>query len=72
MLNAIMFLVNQADLTKSLDVLWKGLLAIVVVVGIIMIVTAVMQKISYSAAERKKKKDDRPDADKKEKFRGSE
>lgn len=66
MLNTIMFLVNQADLTKSLDVLWKGLLAIVVVVGIIMIVTAVMQKISYSAAERKKKKDDRPDADKKE------
>lgn len=66
MLNAIMFLVNQADLTKSLDVLWKGLLAIVVVVGIIMIVTAVMQKISYSAAERKKKKDDRTDADKKE------
>lgn len=66
MLNAIMFLVNQADLTKSLDVLWKGLLAIVVVVGIIMIVTAVMQKISYSAAERKKKKEDRPDADKKE------
>ena len=66
MLNAIIFLVNQADLTKSLDVLWKGLLAIVVVVGIIMIVTAVMQKISYSAAERKKKKDDRPDADKKE------
>ena len=66
MLNANMFLVNQADLTKSLDVLWKGLLAIVVVVGIIMIVTAVMQKISYSAAERKKKKDDRPDADKKE------
>lgn len=66
MLNVIMFLVNQADLTKSLDVLWKGLLAIVVVVGIIMIVTAVMQKISYSAAERKKKKDDRPDADKKE------
>lgn len=66
MLNAIMFLVNQADLTKSLDVLWKGLLAIVVVVGIIMIVTAVMQKISYSAAERKKKKDDRPDVDKKE------
>lgn len=66
MLNAIMFLVNQADLTKSLDVLWKGLLTIVVVVGIIMIVTAVMQKISYSAAERKKKKDDRPDADKKE------
>lgn len=66
MLNAIMFLVNQADLTKSLDVLWKGLLAIVVVVGIIMIVTAVMQKISYAAAERKKKKDDRPDADKKE------
>ncbi len=66
MLNAIMFLVNQADLTKSLDVLWKGLLAIVVVVGIIMIVTAVMQKISYSAAELKKKKDTRPDADKKE------
>lgn len=66
MLNAIMFLVNQADLTKSLDVLWKGLFAIVVVVGIIMIVTAVMQKISYAAAERKKKKDDRPDADKKE------
>lgn len=66
MLNAIMFLVNQADLTKSLDVLWKGLLAIVVVVGIIMLVTAVMQKISYSAAERKKKKDDRPDADNKE------
>ena len=66
MLNAIMFLVNQADLTKSLDVLWKGLLAIVVVVGIIMIVTDGMQKISYSAAERKKKKDDRPDADKNE------
>lgn len=54
MLNAILFIVNQADLIKSLNILWKGLLAIVVVVGIVMIVTAIMQKISYRAADKKK------------------
>ena len=54
MINAILFLVNQADLMKSLNILWKGLLAIIVVVGIVMIVTAIMQKISYRAADKKK------------------
>ena len=54
MINAILFLVNQTDLMKSLNILWKGLLAIVVVVGIIMIITAIMQKISYRAADKKK------------------
>lgn len=66
MLNAILLLVNQADLMKSLDVLWKGLVAIVVVVGIIMIVTAIMQKISYVAADKKKARADTEKSDKTE------
>lgn len=64
MLNAILFLVNQADLIKSLNILWKGLLAIVVVVGIVMIVTAIMQKISYRAADKKKAEAAKPDPNK--------
>ena len=66
MLNVILFLVNQADLMKSLDVLWKGLVAIVVVVGIIMIVTAIMQKISYAASDKKKANADTEKSDKTE------
>ena len=63
MINAILFLVNQADLMKSLNILWKGLLAIIVVVGIVMIVTAIMQKISYRAADKKKATENPPRGD---------
>ena len=51
---------------KSLDVLWKGIVAIVVVVGIIMIVTAIMQKISYAVADKKKASADTEKSDKTE------
>lgn len=45
MLNFIFSLV-KADLITSLNVLWKGLVAIIIVIGLIMIATTIMNKIS--------------------------
>lgn len=41
------------NLTAALEILWKGMLAIVVVVGIIMAVTYLMQFISKKAEDKK-------------------
>ena len=48
--------INQEALTKSLNILWQGLLAVVVVVGIIIAVTYIMLYISKRIAENKEKK----------------
>lgn len=59
-MNALCTLVaafNKADLLTSLDILWKGLLAVVIVVGLIIIATFVMNAISYKIAKRKEEKE---------------
>lgn len=53
-------LLSQAEsvsenLISALNVLWKGMLAIVVVVGIIIAVTYLMQFISDKTQEKKRK-----------------
>lgn len=43
----------SSNLTAALEILWKGMLAIVVVVGLIMAVTYLMQFISKKAEDKK-------------------
>ena len=45
--------VNQEALSKSLTILWKGLLAVVVVVLIVISVTYLMQSISEKSEKKK-------------------
>ena len=47
---------DSETVLKSLEILWKGLLAIVIVVGIIILVTYIMQYISKRISESKQKK----------------
>ena len=44
------------NLMKSLNILWQGLLAILIVVGIIILVTYLMQNISEKARAKKEQK----------------
>ena len=44
-------------LPLSLDIFWKGMLAIAVVVGICMAVTALMTKLDRAAEARKQEKE---------------
>ncbi len=47
----LLLAINTEDLNKSLEILWKGMLAIVAVVGIVIIVTYIMQAISTEENE---------------------
>lgn len=53
----LLLAINTEDLNKSLEILWKGMLAIVAVVGIAIIVTYIMQAISKKSAEKKEIKE---------------
>ncbi len=53
----LLLAINTDDLNKSLEILWKGLLAIVAVVGIVIIVTYIMQAISKSVAKKREAKE---------------
>lgn len=48
--------IDTETVLKSLEILWKGLLAIVIVVGIIMLITYFMQSVSKRIEENKQKK----------------
>lgn len=48
--------IDTENVLKSLEILWKGLLAIVIVVGIIMLITYFMQYVSKRIEENKQKK----------------
>lgn len=48
--------IDTKTVLKSLEILWKGLLAIVIVVGIIMLITYFMQYVSKRIEENKQKK----------------
>ncbi len=49
------------NLIVTLNVFWKGMLAIIAVVGIIIAVTYLMQFISKKAENRKKQSESKPD-----------
>ena len=53
----LLLAINTDDLNKSLEILWKGLLAIVAVVGIVIIVTYIMQAISKNVAKKREAKE---------------
>lgn len=48
--------IDTETVLKSLEILWKGLLAIVIVVGIIMLITYFTQYVSKRIEENKQKK----------------
>lgn len=48
--------IDTETVLKSLEILWKGLLAIVIVVGIIVLITYFMQYVSKRIEENKQKK----------------
>lgn len=49
MLNWLLLAINKEALTKSINILWQGLLAMVVVIGVIIIVTYIIQNLSERA-----------------------
>ena len=49
MLNWLLLAINKEALTKSINILWQGLLAMVVVIGIIIIATYIIQNLSERA-----------------------
>ena len=59
-MNMLTLLVNNADLLKSLEIMWKGVVAIFVVIALIIIVTKVVNKvcvdIDMKREEREKEK----------------
>ena len=55
MINALLLAINMETLTKSLNILWQGILAMVVVIGVIMLVTYFMQYVATITKEEKQK-----------------
>ena len=59
-MNMLTLLVNNADLLKSLEIMWKGVVAIFVVIALIIIVTKIVNKvcvnIDMKREEREKEK----------------
>ena len=51
------------NLMKSLNILWQGLLAILIVVGIIILVTYLMQNASEKAQAKKRENDSDDNSD---------
>ena len=47
----------KADLITSLNILWQGLLAIVIVIGAIILVTTLMNKVVERRAKKKAERD---------------
>ena len=48
-------------MTKSLNILWQGIVAILIVVGVIIIVTYLMQFVSKKIDAAKERKNSPPD-----------
>lgn len=63
MLNLIAAIeIDMDTLYKALEITWKGMLAILIVIGVIMLVTYLMQIISSKASAKKNVKIELPDA----------
>ena len=46
--------INTADLWKSLEIMWKGMLAIFVVIGIIILITFLLNTLTKKREKKKK------------------
>ena len=58
-MNIFALLINTADLLKSLEIMWKGVVAIFVVIALIIIVTKIVNKACVSMdIKREKKKEE--------------
>ncbi|MBR2646159.1 MAG: OadG family protein [Clostridia bacterium] len=45
MLNTISLLISKTDVNKALEIMWKGLVAIFVVIALVIIVTVLVNKL---------------------------
>ena len=59
MLN-LLLAINKSDLLKSLDIMWKGVLAIFVVIALVIVTTTLVNKACVAA---EKKAEEKKDAD---------
>ncbi|MDR2202376.1 MAG: hypothetical protein LBP26_06440 [Clostridiales bacterium] len=59
---AVLRAVSGEDITRSLGILWKGMLAIAIVLTVVFAATLIMNAVSRRIADKKSKVDDRPDA----------
>ena len=58
MINALTLLaINMDHLWKSLEIMWKGVVAIFVVIALVILVTMLVNKICLHFENRKKDKD---------------
>ena len=59
-MNMLTLLVNSADLLKSLEIMWKGVVAIFVVIALIIIVTKIVNKacVNMDIKREAKKKEE--------------
>ena len=53
-MNLYSLLVNMEDLWTALEIMWKGVLAIAIVIALVIVVTAVVNKVCVKAENKKK------------------
>ena len=56
-MNILSLLVNTADLMKSLEIMWKGVVAIFLVIALIIIVTNIVNKACVQADAKRAEKE---------------
>ena len=56
-MNLYALLINTDDLWKALEIMWKGVLAIAIVIALVIIVTAIVNKVCVNAETAKKQKE---------------
>ncbi len=52
----VLLAINTANLLKSLEIMWKGVVAIFIVIALIILVTSLVNKVCVDAEEKAKKK----------------
>ena len=57
-MNFYSLLIDMAALGKSFEIMWKGVLAIAIVIALVMAVTTVVNKICGNVENKANKKDD--------------
>ena len=53
-MNLYSLLVKMDDLWTALEIMWKGVLAIAIVIALVIVVTAVVNKVCVKAENKKK------------------
>ena len=57
MLN-LLLAINKSDFVKSLDIMWKGVVAIFVVIALVIITTTLVNKACVSVEKKVKEKEE--------------